>query len=618
MTAHKLPRRFYPIMTPSPSLRGNRRRFSLIGSGIVIIIAVLVLFGWVIGSAPLTQILPGFPVMVPNVALSMLALGSTLIMFTLSRGSTASHVALCAAGVFASTIGSLTIVHYIFDVSLGIDQFFYGFAQTVVYEAHPGRMSPHTALTLMAIGPAMALLCRRKKLAYASEVFTAIVLFLAWSAFIGYLFGAKALRGLSNANAMALASALTFLLLSCSTLAANPRSLIVGMLASRSLGGTTMRRLIPVAIIIPPVIGYFQWLGVEYKHFNFGFGIALATLLLCAVLVLIVSYFSLAIHRADLKRRRAEADLSQKEELYRNLVNHGMGLICTHDLNGKILSINPAALHVLGHRQSDIVGRSLRSLVEPALRAEFDAYMREVTNEGISAGLLRLMTRDGRQITFRYHNVLITDGRNPQYVLGHAQDVSELLEVQEQLRQHSITDALTGLYNRRGFLAMAEQQLKLEKHRGTARGLTVLFADMDGLKAINDTHGHEAGNEAIIEFATIVKSCTRSADLVARWGGDEFVIMLIGQTESTSPITIDRIREKIGLYNEASGKPYDLAFSVGLANFDLNSELTLEDQIGKADEKMYRDKRQRKQELSSAAWPILATPRSESSAVRFL
>ncbi len=582
-------------MASTTSLSGNRRSFAIIASGVVIIVSAFVLIGWTIGSHSLTQVLPGFPVMVPNTALSALALALALAWCSYTRGSNLSRIFAIAAGTFASLIGGLTIAHYLSGINFGLDQIFFPFAQTVVFETRPGRMSPHTALTLVAIGPAIAFLSRNKRAAHISEICTAFVIFMAWSAFLGYLFDAKLLRGLSNTNAMALPTAFSFLILSFGALAANPRSLIAGMLTNKSLGGVTMRRLLPVAVLAPTIIGFIEWYGIESSHFNIGFGIATSTLFLCAILVFIFSYFSLAIHRSDRKRRAIERDLEIKEEIYRNLVDYGMGLICSHDLSGKILSINPAALRILGYRQSDIVGRNLRSVVEPALRAEFDAYLREVTNKGIAGGLLRLMAHDGRAITFRYNNVLITDGRSPLYILGHAQDVSELLDVQEKLRQHSMTDALTGLYNRRGFLIMAEQQIKLEKRRGTTRGLTLLFADLDGLKSINDTFGHEAGNDAIVEFASIIRSCTRSADLGARWGGDEFVILLIGQTSATANTSIDRIRERIKLYNETSSKSYELAFSVGFADFDIESGRSLEEQIADADGKMYEDKRRRKQ-----------------------
>ena len=96
---------------------------------------------------------------------------------------------------------------------------------------------------------------------------------------------------------------------------------------------------------------------------------------------------------------------------------------------------------------------------------------------------------------------------------------------EEELLSLSIKDPLTGLHNRRGFLSLAEQQLKLSARN--KRGVLLYFADLDGLKWINDTLGHQEGDNAIIEIATILKEASRESDIIARLGGDEYAVLAI-------------------------------------------------------------------------------------------
>ena len=165
---------------------------------------------------------------------------------------------------------------------------------------------------------------------------------------------------------------------------------------------------------------------------------------------------------------------------------------------------------------------------------------------------------------------------------------------QKQLKDLSQTDDLTGLSNRRGFQPLAEQQIKLEQHTGTARGLTLMFADLDGLKRINDQYGHDAGSKSIIAFGNVLRAALRDADLVARWGGDEFVILAIGAPGETSDMIVERIQAKIKEHNLQSDTPYDLACSIGVIAVPPGGGESIESLIAEADKAMYDEKRRRR------------------------
>ena len=160
---------------------------------------------------------------------------------------------------------------------------------------------------------------------------------------------------------------------------------------------------------------------------------------------------------------------------------------------------------------------------------------------------------------------------------------------QEHLRVTAITDELTGLSNRRGFYSLAEQQLKLSRRQ--RMGIYMLYADVDGLKAINDTWGHMEGDHALVEVATILKATYRESDIVARIGGDEFVVIPIGSTGDNISAITGRLRRNLQARNATSTSGYDLCLSLGVAHYDPAHPCTIDDILSHADKAMYLDKK---------------------------
>lgn len=219
-------------MHPHSLFNDPRRLIRIFASLFVVSVSATVLFGWTISSSLLTRLHPDLPVMVPNTAACLLMMAGVLVLCGLERPTMRCRVAAAIAGGVSFLVGSLTFAEYLFDAGLGIDGILLHFAQSVDYEINPGRMAPHTALGLMAAGPAIAFLCRKKVLGQLSEIFSVLTLAIAFSALLGHLFGAQALQGLSKTNGMALHSAISLMVLSAGMLVANPRSLIIGLFFS--------------------------------------------------------------------------------------------------------------------------------------------------------------------------------------------------------------------------------------------------------------------------------------------------------------------------------------------------------------------------------------------------
>lgn len=172
------------------------------------------------------------------------------------------------------------------------------------------------------------------------------------------------------------------------------------------------------------------------------------------------------------------------------------------------------------------------------------------------------------------------------------QKVLELEKSNDRLRNLSLTDELTGLNNRRGFMILATALLKFA--RRAEHPLCMLYIDLDSLKSINDTLGHTAGDGAIIQFASILAETFRDSDVIGRLGGDEFVILTIDATETDLLNIQTRLQKNVEVYNLHSAPEASLSFSMGVIRVDLASEITMEELLSQADAAMYKHKQRRR------------------------
>jgi diguanylate cyclase (GGDEF)-like protein len=161
----------------------------------------------------------------------------------------------------------------------------------------------------------------------------------------------------------------------------------------------------------------------------------------------------------------------------------------------------------------------------------------------------------------------------------------------ERLYDISLHDELTGLYNRRGFFTLSEHLLKTAKRQ--QKGLFMLYGDLDGLKGINDTFGHQKGDWALIDIANILKETFRGSDIIARLGGDEFAVIPIETAEDNSRVVLNRLEAAIENDNAKNKRAYELSFSIGTAYFDPWSPCTVDELLSQADKSMYEQKRSR-------------------------
>ena len=169
-----------------------------------------------------------------------------------------------------------------------------------------------------------------------------------------------------------------------------------------------------------------------------------------------------------------------------------------------------------------------------------------------------------------------------------AEEIEERRKAEAEVRQLSLTDELTGLLNRRGFFVLAEQQLKSARRIKTS--CWIIFIDLDGLKKVNDTLGHDSGDALIIAVAQVLKTTFRESDIIARLGGDEFVIFVPNCISDCEQIKTG-LQKQIDQFNQNRHFDFQLSMSIGVINFNPNCPTTLEELVAEADELMYTQKR---------------------------
>lgn len=173
-----------------------------------------------------------------------------------------------------------------------------------------------------------------------------------------------------------------------------------------------------------------------------------------------------------------------------------------------------------------------------------------------------------------------------------AAEIAERKRTERQIRRLSRSDSLTGLWNRRGFSVRAEQELRRARREGLQA--KVIFVDVDGLKEVNDRIGHHYGDAMIGDAATVLREIFSEADVIARWGGDEFVVLTL-EGEDTPASIRKRFSAALDRFNRRrEQKPYRLALSIGIADCPATGAGAIENAVKRADAHMYTHKREKR------------------------
>jgi diguanylate cyclase (GGDEF)-like protein/PAS domain S-box-containing protein len=299
--------------------------------------------------------------------------------------------------------------------------------------------------------------------------------------------------------------------------------------------------------------------------------------------------FGLILSRAWGAKIKVEEALIKSEDRYRSLVDSTDAFIYLVDKDCNYLFMNKRYLTVLGISEKQYIGRKY-------------GYFHSEENTKIFSNLINEVFKDGKSISNEYCSKrnnsyylqtlspVINNYGNVEAVTIISKGINERKKIEEKFRTLSMTDELTGLSNRRSFYTLAEQQLKLAKREN--RGMYLISADLDNLKAINDTYGHLEGDSVLKEIASILEISYRDSDIIARLGGDEFVILFSELPAIDIETLKKRLKANLDSYNSKSTKSYKLSLSMGISRFDPDMPKTLDELLAEADKLMYEMKKE--------------------------
>ena len=281
-----------------------------------------------------------------------------------------------------------------------------------------------------------------------------------------------------------------------------------------------------------------------------------------------------------------------EDQRFQTIVEAATDAILSSSLDGVVESWNPGAERLFGYSAEEAIGMHVLRLVPRESRDHALRLLRQVaggeTLEGIEA---QRLARDGSvaDIALSLAPMRASDGRTIG-IAAVVRDISGSKQLEEQLRELALRDPLTGLYNRRHFETELERQLALARRTGQPGA--VLMIDLDHFKVVNDTFGHEAGDEILRGVATVLADRLRASDLIARVGGDEFAAILVNVDGDHGHAVARGLEERIRGLRGGSGGTIATSASIGVASFDAEDR-GREDVLRAADRSMYARKREK-------------------------
>jgi diguanylate cyclase (GGDEF)-like protein/PAS domain S-box-containing protein len=303
------------------------------------------------------------------------------------------------------------------------------------------------------------------------------------------------------------------------------------------------------------------------------------------------------LHVAELNKyiavqKRISQALVESEEHFRNAFDYaaiGMALVSP---KGNWLRVNRSLSEIVGYSETELLVSDFQAITHrDDLGNDLAEIYRMISGEILTCQVeKRYIHKLGHDVWVSSGASLVRDAQgNPLHLIFQIQDITERKRAEAAIHTLSLADELTGLYNRRGFLAFCKQH-RSSLHRANKSGVLV-YADLDGLKRINDSFGHKEGDRALIKTAELLKETFRSADVLGRLGGDEFTALAAVEPQGGVEKLISRLEEKFENYNSLKLVPYKLSISIGVAQVDSDATQSMEDLMALADLAMYENKR---------------------------
>ena len=285
------------------------------------------------------------------------------------------------------------------------------------------------------------------------------------------------------------------------------------------------------------------------------------------------------------ERKRAAGSLAQQAAAMKASMD-GMAII---DHSGLCTYINDAYAKIFGYADPErLIGASWETFFfSDELNRFKEEIMPAVWREGSWRGEALGLRVNNSTLPLEISLSSVVGGGMVQVV----RDITERKKLEETLRNSSLKDELTGLFNRRGLLKQAAPYFDFARRQ--KEKLLLLFIDLDGMKKINDDFGHNEGDNALIQTAQILNRSFRSSDIIARLGGDEFIV-LVTDLNANKEEAITRLNDNLKAFNNSGTRAHKLAFSIGVATLEPERMTCFEELLEQADQAMYEQKRMKR------------------------
>jgi diguanylate cyclase (GGDEF)-like protein/PAS domain S-box-containing protein len=543
--------------------------------GIAAGLILLVLIGTITGWEGLTRIRPDWPAIYPYTVAGLIAMLAAMVLA--SRGGATNLVlARILAGiplVFGIVIEPLIRLGWV-----------------------PTNDPAATEFTLATVLPSLAIVAlsasvlmlafprdRHPQVRFWLGAFAGVIALLG---LLSYVYGSNALFTALGLTGTSLPTTVIGLCMVGAALTARPDRPPLDQL-DQHYDATMLRRIVPLVLVVPFVPALIGWLAEAVVVDD---RTAVAVAQLATVVVLLVAIVVLSVQQS---RSRQEV-VTERHRLWQAFASTPSATAML-DAEGRIVLANATLTRLLRAEESELLGSAL---IEHMVR-EDQATVRE--------GLLRIAWgADEVRLDVRIDGpepVWVDAGFAPIRDVGGAvtdvvvqmTDLTDRKRLEQVLYEQALRDPLTGLLNRKGLHRALESRAD-EHHEGQV--LAVVYADVDNLKVVNDSIGHAAGDDLLREVARRLQSCTREDDLIARVGGDEFVVVTWTKALGSEPaaIVVSRLRDELSGPVAVGREIVTMSVSLGAA---VAADGAVADAILDADARMYEDKRRRRRSATT-------------------
>ena len=579
------------------------------GAGLV---GAVALIGRLYGIETLRTLAPGLTPMQVTSATCVLALGIALCITARWPTTRSAILVGRALALAAIAVAVFTLAEYAFVWKVGIEEALF---RGGLSQASSGRMGTNTAGAILLLGIATALITGASK----SSIKVAQTLALgsaavALTSLVGYIYSATDLYQMRSATPMAVNTAVALTMLCGALLWTKPYDGFMRAVHAADSAGLMLRRLIPAAIVVPVILGWLRLVGQRDGLYDTTFGAALLVLSTITIFVVLIVVNARSVKALDATRDDARAELEatfgsverQVEERTHELHDALARLadseqrleLATEGSNSGILDLDLVANSLFCNRRwHEMLGRrgermsvsGFVELVHPDDREHAMAlFVAHLKGQADFSAEVRMRHADGsyRWMLSRGRAVRDESGRAFR-MLGSQTDITEIKALQDALRDASIRDGLTGLYNRTHFIERLASAARLAvRHKFP---LSFCMCDVDRFKAINDTFGHQAGDSVIQAVGKAIAAEIRAEDVAARYGGDEFCIMFEATLPDQAAACAERIRAHVGNmpFFMNDGRPFSVSLSMGISELSAKSVPEL---IEAADQALYAAK----------------------------